>query len=91
MKKSYGNQKTHLTLTPKAQKCYNNTDVRIYEHEEYANDNWDDLTTVYTYTMKWYGEDESEPMTAEELNADLEVLQDEFDRQEAEWKEENNA
>ena len=75
MRKSYGNQKTKLNLTEKAQKFYNENEIKIYEHENgYGG---------LEYTYKWlYGSDpESEPMTEKELNALLEEMQDELDNE----------
>lgn len=80
-KLSYGNQKTHLTLTPKAQKLYNGTDaLTIFEYPDME----EVYGEPYMYTVKWYGNPEGRFQTEEELIADLEALQDEYDRMEAE-------
>ena len=69
MKRIYGNEKTHLTLTEKAEQIYSNTDpLRIVE-EEYEDDNGE---KKYRYFIAAYFGDK--PMTEDELNAFLEYM-----------------
>lgn len=79
-KLTYGNQKTHLVLTPKAQKLYDETDtLKIFEYPDME----EVFDEPYMYTVKWYGQPEGRFQTEEELIADLESLQDEYDRMDA--------
>ena len=79
-KLTYGNQKTHLVLTPKAQKLYDGTDgIQIFEYPNME----EVFDEQYMYTLKWYGQPEGHFQTEDELIADLEALQDEYDRMEA--------
>ena len=72
MKRIYGNEKTHLTLTEKAYQIYSNTDpLRIIE-EEYEDENGE---KKYRYFIAAYFEDKA--MTENELNAFLELMADE--------------
>lgn len=67
MKRSiYGNTRTHLTLTGKALKMYNETDPLEIEEIETEDG--------YRYTMR--GAFERENMTEEELTRGLEELYD---------------
>lgn len=73
MKRIYGNEKTHLTLTKKAYQIYSNTDpLRIIE-EEYEDDNGE---KKYRYFFAAYFGDMA--MTEGELNAFLEGMADEI-------------
>ena len=72
MKRIYGNEKTHLTLTEKADQIYSNTDpLRIVE-EEYEDG---DGERKYRYFIAAFFGDK--PMTEFELNAFLEYMADE--------------
>lgn len=72
MKRIYGNEKTHLTLTEKAEQIYSNTDpLRIIE-EEYEDE---DGEKKYRYFIAAYFGDKA--MTEVELNAFLEYMADE--------------
>lgn len=72
MKRIYGNEKTHLTLTEKADQIYSNTDpLRIVE-EEYEDENGE---KEYRYFIAAYFGDMA--MTEDELNAFLEGMADE--------------
>lgn len=69
MKKRYGDTNTHLTLTDKALAYYSGADpISIYESETESGE--------YRYTLKLFGDPESEPMTEAALNACLEGLAD---------------
>lgn len=73
MKRIYGNEKTHLTLTEKAYQIYSNTDpLRIIE-EEYEDE---DGEKKYRYFIAAYFADKA--MTESELNAFLEEIADEI-------------
>ena len=73
MKRIYGNEKTHLTLTGKADQVYSNTDpLRIVE-EEYEDE---DGKKKYRYFIAVYFGDKA--MTEVELNAFLEEIADEI-------------
>ena len=73
MKRIYGNEKTNLTLTEKADQIYSNTDpLRIVE-EEYEDE---DGEKKYRYFIAAYFGDK--PMTEVELNAFLEEIADEI-------------
>lgn len=62
--KIYGNTKTNLTLTTKAQRAYDNTDpLKIIEHED------------GTYSIR--GLEDRDGMTAADVNQWLEDLADE--------------
>ena len=75
MKRIYGNEKTHLTLTEKAEQIYSNTDpLRIIE-EEYKDD---DGEKKYRYFIAAFFGDK--PMTEVELNAFLEESADELEK-----------
>lgn len=66
--KRYGDTRTDLTLTEKAQKVYNVTDpIDIYEREE------DD--DVFVYTMR--GVIEKDDLSADDVNQILEEFADE--------------
>ena len=68
MKRIYGNEKTHLTLTEKAYQIYSNTDpLRIIE-EEYEDK---DGEKKYRYFIAAYFGDKA--MTENELNAIKEI------------------
>lgn len=68
MKRRYGDVKTHLTLSAKAQDFYSGASpVSIFEL---------DTPEGYRYTLKLWSDPETEPMTADELNAELEALAD---------------
>ena len=72
MKSTYGNEKTHLTLTEKAYQINSNTDpLRIIE-EEYEDE---DGEKKYRYFIAAYFGDKA--MTEDELNAFLEYIADE--------------
>lgn len=72
MKRIYGNEKTNLALTEKADQIYSNTDpLRIVE-EEYEDDNGE---KKYRYFIAAYFGDKA--MTEDELNAVLEYMADE--------------
>ena len=73
MKRIYGNEETHLTLTEKAEQIYSNTDpLRIIE-EEYEDE---DGEKKYRYFIAAYFGDKA--MTENELNAFLEDIADEI-------------
>ena len=73
MKRIYGNEKTHLTLTEKADQIYSNTDpLRIVE-EEYDDEYGE---KKYRYFIAAYFSDKA--MTENELNAFLENMADEI-------------
>ena len=73
MKRIYGNEKTHLTLTDKADQIYSNTDpLRIVE-EEYEGE---DEEKKYRYFFAAYFGDMA--MTEGELNTFLEGMADEI-------------
>ena len=73
MKRIYGSEKTHLTLTEKAYQIYSDADpLRIIE-EEYEND---DGEKKYRYFIAAFFGDK--PMTEAELNAFLECMADEL-------------
>ena len=73
MKRIYGNEETHLTLTEKAEQIYSNTDpLRIVE-EEYEDEAGD---KKYRYFIAAFFGDK--PMTENELNAFLEEIADEI-------------
>ena len=73
MKRIYGNKKTHLTLTEKAEQIYSNTDpLRIIE-EEYEDE---DGEKKYRYFIAAYFRDKG--MTAEQINEFFEALADEI-------------
>ena len=73
MKRIYGNEKTHLNLTEKADQIYSNTDpLRIVE-EEYEDE---DGEKKYRYFIAAYFGDKA--MTEDELNALLESMADEI-------------
>lgn len=77
MKQKYGATKTHLTLTPKAQRYYNGADsIEIYEHPGMM------------YTIKAYPDPETAMMTEEDVNAMLEAWQDEIDKLEEDEQDE---
>ena len=78
MKREYGRESTHLRLTRKAFDLYNGSDFfTIYEHEiDIMDDDGWIVDTEYKYSYKALGGPESAPMTAEELNAELEALAD---------------
>lgn len=72
MTRIYGIEKTHLTLTDKADQIYSNTDpLRIVE-EEYEGE---DGEKKYRYFIAAFFGDK--PMTEFELNAFLEDMADE--------------
>lgn len=72
MKRIYGNEKTHLALTEKAERIYSNTDpLRIIE-EEYEDENGE---KKYRYFLVAFFGDKA--MTEAELNAFLELMADE--------------
>lgn len=74
MTRTYGNEKTHLTLTDRAFEAYSNTDpLTIFEHE--------DEDGVLTYSMR--GSIEAENLTADDVNEWLEecILWDDIDEQ----------
>lgn len=63
--KTYGNTKTHLTLSAKAQRAYDQTDpLQILEHED------------GTYSIR--GIEDRDSMTAADVNEWLEDLADEI-------------
>lgn len=72
--RTYGNERTQLTLTEKAEMAYNNSDYRITEFGAYlGNGNWErtyDITTASGQTV-------CEEMTEAEVNEWLEELADE--------------
>ena len=71
MKRIYGNEKTHLTLTEKAYQAYSDIDrFRIVE-EEYEDENGE---KKYRYFIAVYFGDI--PKTGEQINAFLEELAD---------------
>lgn len=73
MRRIYGHEKTHLTLTEKADQIYSNTDsLRIVE-EEYEDE---DGEKKYRYFFAAYFGDKA--MTENELNAFLEYMADEI-------------
>ena len=73
MRRIYGHEKTHLTLTEKADQIYSNTDsLRIVE-EEYEDE---DGEKKYRYFFAAYFGDKA--MTENELNAFLESIADEI-------------
>ena len=73
MRRIYGHEKTHLTLTEKADQIYSNTDsLRIVE-EEYEDE---DGEKKYRYFFAAYFGDKV--MTENELNAFLESIADEI-------------
>lgn len=72
MKRIYGDEKTHLTLTEKADQIYSNTDPLKIIEEEYEDD---DGEKKYRYFIAAYFGDKA--MTADELNAFLEYMADE--------------
>lgn len=72
MKRRYGDAKTQLTLSDKAFRFYSGSDpIDIYEIE--------DVDGNCTYTLRLFGDPESEPMSRDELMATLEELADQFD------------
>lgn len=76
MKRIYGDESTHLTLTDKARKYYDGVNpVRITEHVTLNNDGSEE----YLYTYMEGGGPETGPMTADELNQMLEAVQDDID------------
>lgn len=73
MRRTYGNERTHLNLTEKAQKVYSNTDplsIIEYEHEENGK-------IKYDYSM--FGVFEDHYMSEAEVNEFLESLADDID------------
>lgn len=71
MKRIYGNEKTHLTLTEKAEQIYSNTDpLRIIE-EEYEDDDGEKKYRYFIATC--FG---NKAMTEDELNVFLEYMAD---------------
>lgn len=87
----YGNEKTHLRLTEKAEQFYNDCDpLTIYERDEDIEDeNGDIIDTDYRYTITGITEtvnfDGSRKwLTGDDVNALLEEEADEFARLEGE-------
>ena len=70
----YGSEVTHITLTEKAQRYFDeNAEMGIREYSD-----WNDAgEIVYSYTLTYSYATESSPMTAEQLNTELEILADE--------------
>ena len=68
IKRTYGNEKTALTLTAKAQKLYDGSDpFKIYEYDDDG---------ILSYSFAAWGDKETDRMTAAELNRNLETLAD---------------
>jgi len=70
----YGSEATHLTLTEKAQRYFDeNPEMGIREYSD-----WNDAgDIVYSYTLTYSYAPESIPMTEAQLVAELESLADE--------------
>ena len=73
MRRIYGHEKTHLTLTEKADQIYSNTDFLRIVEEEYEDE---DGEKKYRYFFAAYFGDKA--MTENELNAFLESIADEI-------------
>ena len=73
MKRIYGNEKTHLTLTEKAYQIYSKTHTLRIIEEEYEDE---DGKKKYRYFIAAYFGDKA--MTENELNAFLEEIADEI-------------
>ena len=77
IKRRYGNVRTHLSLSGKAEDLYSGSDpFEIYEYEDEDGN--------FTYTYRAWGNPETKHMTEDELNADLEALADAMDDEEDE-------
>ena len=84
----YGSQPTHLTLSDKAFRYYSGEEMTIFEHEDTdINPATDRPERVYSYSyiMSPTGRPttssgpESQRMTAEQINAELESMADDID------------
>ena len=76
--RQFGQERTGLTLSDKAQRFYCGTDYfRIYEAVDCESED----KYIYELLPKVFGQWK----TAEEINDDLESMQDELDRLESEW------
>ena len=73
MPRIYGHEKTHLTLTEKAENLYSSVDPLKIIEEEYEDD---DGEKKYRYFIAAYFGDKA--MTENELNAFLESIADEI-------------